>query len=221
MKKTRKKKKKKKKRTRTYLVSRSNFGSRAERSCTEKKKKKEHCNIHTTYCVPLLRKFLSLSRDDLLTCVGSHCICEIILDPDLECHLLAFYRLLVVFYLLPCHVTICIQKNGHRPGWICRYFRGSRRAGKFKPGISRPGGKYRKLTTAAAAAAVTAAVICGKYRRLTTAAAAAAVTAAVIWAIRGAWENNFPTFTVGVYRRDPGQGLRPRPGPCGTPRQWM
>ena len=71
-------------------------------------------------------------------------------------------------------------KDGHRPGWICRYFRGigSRRAGKFKPGISRPGGKYRKLTTAAAAAAVTAAVICGKYRKLTPAAAAAAVTAA-------------------------------------------
>ena len=99
--------------------------------------------------------------------------------------------------ILPCHVTICIQKDAHRPGWICRYFRESRRAGKFKPGISRPGGKYRKLTTAAA------------------------VTAAVIWAIRGAWENNFPTFTVGVYRRDPGLGLRPRPGPCGTPRQWM
>ena len=57
-------------------------------------------------------------------------------------------------FFLPCHVTICIQKDAHRPGWICRYFRGSRRAGKFKPGISRPGGKYRKLTTAAAAAAV-------------------------------------------------------------------
>ena len=47
------------------------------------------------------------------------------------------------------------------------------------------------------------------------------LAAAVIWAIRGAWENNFPTFTVGMYCRDPGRGRRPRPGPCGTPRQWM
>ena len=59
-----------------------------------------------------------------------------------------------VSIVLPCHMTICIQKDAHRPGWICRYFRGSRRAGKFKPGISRPGGKYRKLTTAAVEAAV-------------------------------------------------------------------
>ena len=46
--------------------------------------------------------------------------------------------------VLPCHVMICIQKDGHCPGWICRYFRGSRWAGKLKPDISRPGGKYRK-----------------------------------------------------------------------------
>ena len=77
---------------------------------------------------------------------------------------------------------ICIQKDGHRPGWICRYFRGSRRAGKFKPGISRPGGKYRKLTTAAAAAAV---ISCSNLSHS--------------WCAAGAWENNFPTFTVGVY----------------------
>ena len=32
-----------------------------------------------------------------------------------------------------CHVTICKQKDGHRPGWICRYFRGSRRAGNSNP----------------------------------------------------------------------------------------
>ena len=44
-------------------------------------------------------------------------------------------------------MTICIQKDAHRPGWICRHFRGSRRAGKFKPGISLPGGKYRKLSS--------------------------------------------------------------------------
>ena len=43
-------------------------------------------------------------------------------------------------------MTVCIHKDGHWPwpGWICRYFRGSRRAGNFKPDISRPGGKYRK-----------------------------------------------------------------------------
>ena len=34
---------------------------------------------------------------------------------------------------LPCHVTICIQKDAHCPGWICLYFRGSRRAGKIQP----------------------------------------------------------------------------------------
>ena len=65
-------------------------------------------------------------------------------------------------WVLPCHVTICIQKDGHRPGWICWYFRGSRRAGKFKPGISRPGGKYRKLTTAANSCTTAAVMVHGR-----------------------------------------------------------
>ena len=61
--------------------------------------------------------------------------------------------------VLPCHVTICIQKDGPRPGWICRYFAGVAERENSNPVFPAQAGKYRKLTTAAAAAAVTAAVI--------------------------------------------------------------
>ena len=106
------------------------------------------------------------------------------------------------FTILPCHVTICIQKDGHHPGWICRYFRGSRLAGKLKPDISRPGGKYRKK--------IFRLLLQGSLLSTTMGHCNLDLAAAVIWAIRSAWENNFPTFTVGMYRRGPG-----------TPRQWM
>ena len=82
---------------------------------------------------------------------------------------------------------------GHWPWWICRYFRGSRRAGKFKTDISRLGGDFpprREISETGISPLLFQGCL-------------------LIWAIRGAWENYVPTFTVGMHHRGPGLGLRP------------